>query len=494
MEFRKLIKNTSYLVTTRFAQFIVGIFRSKINALILGAEGVGIVNQFSMLLSQSSSFTTLGMSEAVVKQIAENDKENSSVQLIAASIKTYLITVLIFIFVSTTILFFFRFQITTYIFGSNDYLNFFYLAILSFPLLIVNGVFFAILKGFKGIKHIAIARMATVFSNFLIFLPLIFIYKLNGAVAYLPISYVVTIIWNFYFTNRFYLKPKELNLAIVLKAPVNKRFQKEMLTFSGFGLVISLISMSSVFIGRSIVVTDLGIEKIGIYSPILLFASLFTGFLLPSFNTYLYPRFSEVKSNFEAAGIINDALRLASLCLLPLILLGIPFRSILIETFYSKEFLEASNYLPFHFFGVIFNVWFVIFGQTMTPRGFIKQHSIFKFIYHAINIFLAVILIPIYGMYGYTMKFVIGYLFLFTVNYLFLRFKTEFKISFSNLKLMFFLCFSAIFLIILDFVFSMDKTGMFVGPILLIASYFLLNLREKKFLKEKLFFLIQKFR
>ena len=73
----------------------------------------------------------------------------------------------------------------------------------------------------------------------------------------------------------------------------------------------------------------------------MMFASLFTGFLLPSFNTYLYPRFSEVKSNFEAAGIINDALRLASLSLLPLILIGIPYRSILIETFYSKDFLEA---------------------------------------------------------------------------------------------------------------------------------------------------------
>ena len=486
MELKLLIKNTSYLMTTKFIQFFVGIFRSKINAIFLGTEGVGIVSQFSVLMSSSSSFTNLGMSEAVVKQIAQNSSETNSKVLIASSVKTYLITVSAFIIISTSLLFFFKDEVTIYIFGSYEFINFFYLALLSFPLLIINGVFFAILKGFKGIKHIARARIAIIFSNFFLFLPLVLIYKLNGAIIYLPISYLITLMWNYYYTNKYYLKINGISFKFIWQTPVSKKFQKEMLTFSGFGIFISVVSIASEFIGRSVVVTNLGIDKIGIYSPIIMFASLFSGFLLPSFNTYLFPRFSQVKSNIEAAGIINDALRLATISLLPLLLLGIPYRDILIRTFYTNEFLEASNYLPFHFIGVVFNVWFVVFGQTMTPRGYIKQHSIFKFSYHVINITLVFWLVPLYGLYGYMMKFILGYIFLFALYYMFLTYKTDFKIYLSNMLFMAYLLVTTTVLILLDVVFGYKMLVLVLGPIMLISSYFLLKKTEKNFLKSKI--------
>ena len=165
--------------------------------------------------------------------------------------------------------------------------------------------------------------------------------------------------------------------------------------------------------------TNLGVVKIWIYSPIITWAGLFTGFLLPSFNTYLFPRFSQSKSHQEASGIINDALRLSTFSLLPLLMLGIPFSDLLIKLFYSSQFLEASNYLPFHFIGIIFNVWFVVLGQSMTPRGFIKQHSIFKFIVYSMELALAFILIPLYGLYGFLLKFFISYLVFFFFKFIF---------------------------------------------------------------------------
>lgn len=492
MEFKKLVKNTSYLAGTKFIKFIAGIFRAKINAIYLGAEGVGIVSQFLMMIKTSSGFTTLGMNEAVVKQIAENADSDNSKILIASSIKTYLITISFFIIISSCLLFFFRDEITQYVFGTDKYLNIFYLALITFPIVIINGVFFAILKGFKAIKHIASARIGIIISNLIIFVPLVIIYKLKGAIVYLPISFLITLFWNFYFAKKYYLEPNELNFSSIVRAPIKSSFQNEMLVFSGYGLIISIMAILSAFIGRSIVVTNLGIDKIGIYSPIITWAGLFTGFLLPSFNTYLFPRFSEVKSDQEASGIVNDALRLASLSLLPLLLLAIPFRKILIGLFYSSDFLDAAKYLPFHFVGVVFNVWFVVFGQTMTPRGFIKQHSLFKFFFYCISLSLAFYLVPRMGLYGWMLKFIISYIFLFIVNYIFLTRRTNFILSQKNVTLMLYLLISAFFLIIVEYLSKSTIIGMILGPSLLFCTYFLLTYSEKKYLNKRIGTLINK--
>lgn len=489
MEFKKLIKNTSYLASTRVVQFIAGIFRSKLNAIYLGTEGVGIVGQFLMLTKSSSQFTNLSMSEAVVKQIAENSNSKESKSLIASSIKTYIITVSAFILISTTLIFFFRNEITIYVFGKDIYIKFFYLAILTFPLLIIDSIFFSILKGFRGIKHISSARIGTIISNLIVFIPLIVLYKLKGAIVYFPISFLITLSWNYYFTNKYYLKPNGLNFNSIINAPIKSSFRKEMLTFSGYGLIISMIAILSVFIGRSLIVTNLGIEKIGIYSPIIRWAGLFTGFLMPAFNTYLYPRFCEVKSNNESTGILNDAIRLTSFSLLPLLLFAIPFRFFFIKLFYSTDFLEAAIYLPYHLLGIIFSVWSFVFAQSMTPRGFIKQHSIFNFIYYSLNIILAYLLVPRFGLYGWMHKSVIASFLLFILYFIFLRTKTNFKLTISNKLLMIYVFSSPIIVILIEKIFGTHFYGMIIGPVLFLLTYFLLTNNEKEFLQKKLIFI-----
>ena len=486
MEFKKLVKNTSYLASTRVVQFFSGIVRSKINAIYLGTEGVGVVGQFLMLSKTSSDLTDLSMNEAVVKQIAENLNEKESKALITSSIKTYISTIIIFIFISIILLLVFRQYLSDLVFGDDMYNNLFFIAIVTFPLIIIDNTFYSILKGFKGISHISKARIGIIISNLLIFAPLVILFKLKGAILYFPASYLISMSWNYFYANKFYLKPNEITFSTVIKAPVKSRFQKEMLKFSGYGLVVSLIAMASTFIGRSIVVTDLGIDKIGVYSPIDRWASLFTGFLLPAFNTYLYPRFCEVKSNNEVSGILNDAIRLTTFTLLPLLTFAIPFRYVFIRIFYSNEFIEATDYLPYHFMGVVFNVWAFIFAQSMTPRGFIRQHSIFSFSFYTLSIILAYVLVPEYGLYGWMFKYIVGSIVLFFLYFFFLKSKTKFKIYSYNKIMMTYIFISAFVLLIVEKYLNTQLYGMFLGPILFMLTYIFLTKNEKNFVKRKL--------
>ena len=147
---------------------------------------------------------------------------------------------------------------------------------------------------------------------------------------------------------------------------------------------------------RSIVVTQLGINKLGVYSPVITWAGLFTGFILPSIGTYLYPRFGEAKSNYEVIGVLNDAIRFVTLMMIPFLLLSIPIRFQIIPLFYSKQFITAGDYLPWHFLGTLFYLWMYVFTQAMTPTGRIKMQGILVIIMCIVDLSTVYFLVPIY--------------------------------------------------------------------------------------------------
>ena len=175
-----------------------------------------------------------------------------------------------------------------------------------------------------------------------------------------------------------------------------------------FGLTAGVAIIFSDTLTRSIVVTQLGITKIGVYSPVITWAGLFTGFILPSIGTYLYPRFSEAKSNYEIIGVLNDSIRFVTLMMIPFLLLSIPIRFQIIPLFYSKEFIAAGNYLPWHFLGTLFYLWMYVFSQAMTPTGRIKIHGTLVIIMCVVDLAIVYFLVPIIGLYGWMLKFIIS--------------------------------------------------------------------------------------
>lgn len=489
MEFKTLLKNTSFLAGTRMIQFLTGLVRIKLIAYYLGTLGTGLVGQLSFVTQKMSQFTLLSMSEAVVKQIAENKNAPESIQLINSAYKAYFLLVGLFMFVSCTLLYLFSEYLTIYVFGDLAYISYFYIGLFSFPVLILDSIPFSILKAFKDVKTIAKARIIIVIINLIIAIPLILIFKLNGAIAFVPLSYIVNLIVNFVFAQNNYFKKLKINFFSIMRAEMNKSFLKELLVFSTFGLTVGVFAIISEFVCRSIVVSNLGVDSIGLYSPIIMWASMITGFILPSFSTYLYPRFCEIKSDVEISSLLNDGIRLGTFAIMPLLLIGIPYKNVFISLFYSDEFLGASSYLPFHFLGVVFYVWWYVFSQAMTPTGRIKQHGIFLTLYFALDMLVTYLFVKEIGLYGWMLKHIVSPFIFFWVYYIYAKKQMGLNMDKANSMLMFYLILAATILITVDLFF---KDFVFVnsvlGPILLFLVLLFLKKEEKDFLRSKLNF------
>jgi len=470
------------------------VIRAKVNAILIGVTGIGIYNQLNTFASRATQFSQLRVNEALVKQIAETKFHETKFHLIYSSIKAYILIVSFLLLLSISCLVIFRQSISVYLLGDNHDYRYYFLAVASIPILIINSLFFAILKGFRDIKNISKATLFATFTNLAIFLPLAFKFRLDGVILTIPTMYIVIAAWNYYFLRKHILRPHHITILKIFNSKIQRYSLKEMFVFSGFGMSISVLILGSEFFIRGLVVNDLGMDKLGLYVPIIAWTGLYTGIILNSFNTYLFPRLCETSEKDETNGILNDSIRIATIMLIPFVLLLISFKKELITIFYSNEFSETTLYLPLHFFGLIWHVWFIIFGQAMTPKGFIKQHGIFygsSMIFDMLIVYIFISKLDI-GLYGWMLKYVITPFILFNIYRTFLKKKIGFYLFAENKKLMIFLVLITAITILIDRFSGIDWLTYIIGPVFVLSSYLLLKENEKAFLWEKGSLLVRK--
>ena len=286
------------LAVTRVFEFLSGLFRVKISAILLGTFGMGIIDQFTFLINKISRFTTTGTVEAFVKQIASNTQSDKIAKILNSAIKSYSLVIFGFVIIVSSIALFFKEYFTEYFFGDITFVKYFYLALLTFPLLVLRSIPFSILKAFKNVKTISKSRIYIVVVQLFIAIPMIYFFELKGAILYIPISYIIDLLFLYYFTRKFYLSENKISIISIIKAPLITSYLKELFLFSGFGFTVGVYAIFSAIICRSIIVANLGVEAIGIYSPIILFSSLFTGlFFQPSQHIYILD--FEIKDDYK---------------------------------------------------------------------------------------------------------------------------------------------------------------------------------------------------
>lgn len=483
MELKILAKNTLMLASPKVVKFLVGIIRTKFIALFLGTTGTGIITQLQTTINEISNFTLTSLPEGMVKLIASQNSVGIDINKTASIIKTYLIMLLPVTLLITVLGYVFADEMTIYIFGDLKYKLYFQIGFIGLPVTILSTTSFAILNAHKEIKSIALAEIAIIFINLLLFIPLIYFFRLTGGIVYVTLSFVVTFLCYSYFVRKNVFKKLNIVFNNFRQAVFSKKYFKELMAFVTVGLIGGTYYIYTEITIRSIVINELGIGKFGIYAPILAWASLFEGFLLPALRTYLFPRISEAKTNVEIDEVLNASIRLMTFLTIPFIVVGISIREWIIPLFYSNDFLEASIYLPFHFAGVLITVWVYPFSQTFAPTGRLKIYLIFGLIIETISLVMIYFLVPKFGLFGYLTKFTIIPVLSLIIYGLYFSREIKFKLNKENLYIVLYALFTIVVLLLLK---DMEIYLQIVGVLLLIGSVFLLKKQEKDFLIKKI--------
>ncbi len=299
MEIKTLAKNTAILASPKILNFFVGLIRTKFIAIFLGVTGIGIIDQLINTINKIRILSLSFLPDGMVKLIAQQNSEEINLGKIASIIKTYFMMVIPLAIFMTIFGYIFADEITVYIFGNIEYKIYFLIGFTAFPITLFSASFRSFLKAYKEIKSFAIAEILIISINLILFIPLVYYYKIMGGVIYATLSFFVTFFVILFMVRKNVFKKHNIQFSAIMNAAFEKKYFKELLAFISVGVVAGTFRIFEIITVRAIVVNELGIDKLGVYSPITKWGSLFVGFILPSIYTYLYPRLSEVKGNAE---------------------------------------------------------------------------------------------------------------------------------------------------------------------------------------------------
>ena len=475
---RAIVKNSGLLVLPSVVRFLLGLARAKIVAVFLGTLGSGVMSQLQSLLNSISSFTTSGMPDGMVKQLAQANSIAKSKTSIASIIKTYSVLVLSITLIVYTVGFIFSKELTQFVFGDLKYLKYFHIGFAALPVMILSSSSYAIIKAYKSIKSLMWADLIIALSSFILFVGLVVLFKLTGAIIYIVLTFFISAVTYRKIANDI-LRKEGLSLSDIYKAEfLNSNF-KELMSFTGVFLISGVFEIFVNLYTRSILVNSHGINSVVIYAPIIAWAGLFMGFILPSITTYLYPRFCEAKTNDELGQLLNDIIRLLCFITIPFVLFGITFRGYLIPLFYSKEFESARIFLPFHFVALYFTIFNYSFAQVFAPTGRLKQFIPLIIFNNILTVVLVYFLVPKYGLWGWVAKFSIVPVVSTILYYIYWKITINFSFSKTNWYLFLLIILSSALLLLFR-----DKLIMsaLLAIITLTGSWFLMQSSEKKFL------------
>ncbi len=459
-------------------QLITGLLRAKISAIIIGPEGVGIVNQLRTILTSINNLSLLQMQSGAVRLIAEHNAKHAYIE-IAKIIKTFIMIILpitIFIYILGIV---FSGKISELFLGKSGLENYFMIAFLAFPFLMFKVIPDSILTGFKKIKYLATSNILATIISFLIFAPLVLLFNLKGAIISLPLSFISIFIIYTYFVKRKVINETSMNLTNIMKTKFDKTHFRNIFSFISVGIIVGPVGIASRLLIRSLLATNVGIKAIGIYNPVLAWSSLFQGFLIPTIGKYFFPRMSEANNNNEIRHITNDMIRICSFFILPFLVLGIAYRSFFIELFYSTKFLEASNYLPYHFLGILFIVNAGILGNIFLATGRLREYVVIAVPLNILNILIIYFFSNKYGLYAWAFMFLLSPFITGIIYYVYLSLKINFYVFTKNKILILYVISSTLFVTFNPFI---DRINYALAPLLVLSGYFFMEKNEINYL------------
>lgn len=355
---REILKSSSIVGGAQAITYVVGLLRTKAVALLLGPSGVGLVGLYVSAIGLVGTFAQFGINESGVREVAAAAGTNNS-ERVAATAKTLRRICWasgIFGWVLTVAL---AWPLAKWTFGSPEHA--WAIAILGSAVLLdlVSGGQRALLQGVRRIgdlarMQIASAIIATVLS--------VSVYWCLGQDGILPVIILTSLVQlgtSWWFSRRIELAP--------VRQTWSETWHNSLVLFRlGSAFMYSALLAGAVGLAiRALIVRDLGIEAAGIYQAAWALSGMFGAFVLQAMGTDFYPRLTAAASDdSQVTKLVNEQMEVGMLLTLPVVLAAIALAPLIMQLFYSSEFVCAAVPMQLFLPGVL--------GQTLSwPIGMV---------------------------------------------------------------------------------------------------------------------------
>ncbi len=357
-----IFKTTFLFGFVQVFNIIVKVGINKVVALLLGANGMGIIGLFNTAIGTIKTGAGLGVNQSAVRDISEangcNDYGRFS-RIISLTNRVILFTSLLGVIVTIAL----SPVLSQWQFGNHNYTIAFVWLSIVVGLNIFSEGQLAILKGMRQLRSLAKASMIGSLVGLLSAVPFYFFFGEGGIVPSLIITAFAALFFSNYYVRKIKYDRIKLTLKEVFKesGPMVKMGVALMLV--GFiGSIFDLIVAS--FISRHGSLADVGLYNAG--------STIITGYfgiVITAMSTDYYPRISAVHTDNAMLKIEMDRQSESGLVMIfPLVVLFVFLSRFFIRILYSEEFEVSNQYTDYAMIGTILTVVSNCMGMILLAK------------------------------------------------------------------------------------------------------------------------------
>lgn len=360
---KQILKSTGILGSAQLFIVLIGVVRVKVLAVLLGATGVGIAGLYQTTIDMVRTATGLGINYSAVKDIAASAASNDEKKVAATIVvlrkwmwATGLLGMLVAIVFSR--------QLSQMAFGDTSHSV--GITILSVSLLLsaVASGQSALLQGLRKIGAMAKANVLGAALGLLGAVVIFYIWGLQGIVPALLVTYISTLVINWYFSRQIKTVPVQLSPAEVFQKG------KGMVTLGFFMIIASLFGTGTMYLVRSFVSQQGGLESVGHFVAAWTISSMYISAIFGAMGADFFPRLSGMHHDGVAiTKLVNEQTEVAILITAPIIIGMVSFIDVVVRIFYSKDFGPTAGILDWQLTGDFFKVLAWPMGFIMLVKG-----------------------------------------------------------------------------------------------------------------------------
>lgn len=382
----------------------LSMIRAKFAAILIGVFGVGLLSGLTVVQGVAGAFIGFGIQSSAIRAlgIALATNDFIEIRMIKKSLKYFC---WLFGLVGMCLVALFSTSISNLTFNSAIYEV--DIAGLGLVILLANvqAGNVALIQGLREIKLLAIMQILSGVAGTFATLVMYFWLGLRGIVPALVLMTLVQVLLSEWILWHMQIGNVKTNWnQLVLKFIEMARL--------GFPIMWSgILTGGMLYLSNYLIVQNIGLEAVGIYSAAFALSGIFVNFILSAMAADYYPRLAGLAHDkAEMRNLVNHQTEVGLLLAAPGLLLTITLAPLLINIFYSDEFLPAVNLLQ----------WFVLgcFGRIISwPLGFImlalnnaKLYFLIETGLQIVSIVLIYFGLKLFGLAGVAIAFFVQYI------------------------------------------------------------------------------------
>jgi enterobacterial common antigen flippase len=402
--YRDIFKSSLFMGGQQVAKILINIVQGKVNAILLGTAGTGIIGVYSSLFGMVQSVTGLGIATSGARQVAVAARTGGPDGL-ARGIRALRYTCLVLGAAGMLGLLLFSAPLGRLSFHDPRFS--FGVAILA-PSLLFAQVWtghMAVMQGLRRIREMSIASVAGAALAASLAITLVYFFRENGIAPSFTVGWAASLLCSWLLVRR-------MRRAASSRGPLQVWEDVRELVRVGFALMVtSLAGALAAYALRAIIVRRLGIDAVGLYQAGWTLSTFYVGMVLQAMGADFLPRLTAATHDRSQMNrLVNEQVEMGAFMAAPGALAMIVFVPWLIRLFYTSDFVPAASLTRWMGLGIAFRVvsWPLSYVQVALGRG--RLMIVTELSFHMSVLALSALCMACWGLDGIGMGLLGSYL------------------------------------------------------------------------------------